>query len=54
MSTAEIRSPHAPKPWPAFGGFARLATTVLTVIDVFAEAQRLAHEAQRRYPFTAW
>jgi len=53
MSTLEMRAP-TPKPWPAFGGFARLAATILTVIDVFNEAQKMAHEAERRYPFTTW
>jgi hypothetical protein len=54
MSTLEIRSPRAAKTRPAFGGFTRLATTFLIVLDAFAEAQRQAHEAERRYPFTAW
>ncbi len=54
MSTLEIRSAHAAKIRPTFGGFSRLATTFLIVLDTFAEAQRQAHEAERRYPFTAW
>jgi hypothetical protein len=54
MSTLEIRASHAPKTWPGFGGFSRFVGALLTVIDVFAEAQRQAHEAQRRFPFTAW
>lgn len=54
MSTLEIRAPHAPKERSGFGAITRVVSTVLTVIDVFAEAQKQVHEAQRRYPFTAW
>ncbi len=55
MSTLVIRAPHAPKVLlPLSGFFARIAAVVLAVIDVFAEAQREAHDAQRRYPFTVW
>lgn len=54
MSTLEIRAPHAPKAWLQRGAFARVASVLLTVIDVFSEAQKQAHEAQRRYSFTAW
>jgi hypothetical protein len=54
MSMLEIRAPHAPKAWLPRGGFARVASIVLTVIDVFNEAQKQAHEAERRYPFTIW
>jgi hypothetical protein len=55
MSTLVVRAPHAPKVWlPLSSSFARIAAVVLTVIDVFSEAQRQAHEAQQRYPFTAW
>lgn len=50
MSTLEIRAPRAAKALlPA--GFARFFSAVLAVVEVFAEAQRLAHQAQRRYPF---
>jgi hypothetical protein len=55
MSTLVIRAPHAPKALlPQDGFFARIGIVVLTVIDVFAEAQRQAHDAQQRYPFTVW
>ncbi len=54
MSTLEIHAPPAPKAQPSFGGLARVTSTMLAVIDVFIEAKRQAHEAQRRYPFTAW
>jgi hypothetical protein len=53
MSIFEMLAP-APSRWPAFGGFVRIAATLLTVVDVFNEAQTMAHEADRRYPFTAW
>jgi hypothetical protein len=50
MSTLEIRAPRAAKTFsPA--GFARFFSVVLMVMEVLAEAQRLAHQAQRRYPF---
>jgi hypothetical protein len=55
MSTLVIRAPHATKarlPLSAF--FARVGAAMLIVLDVFTEAQRQAHEAQRRYPFTVW
>jgi hypothetical protein len=55
MSTLAIRAPHAPKALLQLSGFfGRIGTVVLAVIDVFAEAQRQAHDAQQRYPFTAW
>jgi hypothetical protein len=55
MSALVIRAPHAPKALlPLSDFFTRAAAVVLTVINVFTEAQRQAHEAQRRYPFTAW
>lgn len=52
MSTLPIHAPrlasvHVP-------GFARVAAYVLTVIDVFAEAQELAAAAHKRYPFADW
>ena len=50
MSTLEIRAPRAGKPLLG-AGFARVFSAVVVVVEVFAEAQRLAHQAQRRYPF---
>jgi len=49
MSTLAIRTPLEHKSPLRF--FASFATTALNVLDVFAEAQRMAREAQRRYPF---
>jgi hypothetical protein len=55
MSTLAIRAPHAAKArLPLSGFFTRIAAVTLMVLDVFTEAQRQAHEAQRRYPFTVW
>ena len=49
MSTLAVRTPLETKsPLRLFVGF---ASSVLTVLDVFAEAQRMARDAQRRYPF---
>ena len=50
MSTLPLRATHV----PAFPAFARLAAAVLTAIDVFAEAQRQARAAHKRYPFADW
>ena len=54
MSTLTIRTPSMPKVRLPLRVFARLGALILAVIDVFGEALRQAHEAQRRYPFTAW
>jgi hypothetical protein len=54
MSTLVVQVPHAPKAWLPQSGVTRIAAIVLTVIDVFTEAQRQAHEAQQRCPFTVW
>ena len=50
MSTLEIRAARAPKAWLPVG-FARFVSTLVVIVEVFAEAHRLAHQAQRRYPF---
>ena len=50
MTTLPLRAPqalHVP-------GFARLVSTVLTVIDVFTEAQAKARAAHQKYPFADW
>ncbi len=54
MSTLEIRASQPPRSRSSFGGLHRFVSVLAAVIDVFAEAQRQAHEAQKRYPFTAW
>ncbi len=53
MSTLEIHAPHVSKSRRLFGGFARVTKLLAEVLDVFAEAQRMAHEAERRYHFTS-
>jgi hypothetical protein len=51
MSTLEMQVSRRPKAQSLFGGFARAASILRDVLDVFAEAQRQAHEVERRYPF---
>jgi hypothetical protein len=53
MSTLEIHAPRTSKLRRRFGNFARLTGLLAEVLDVFAEAQRMAHEAERRYHFTS-
>ena len=53
MSTLEMRASHLPKSQSLFGGFARVAFFLRDLLDVFTEAQRQAHEAEQRYPFTS-
>jgi hypothetical protein len=54
MSTLAVRAPLAPKLWLPLRAFARAASTIAMVIEVFAEAQDLAYQAKQRYPFIAW
>jgi len=54
MSTLGMRASKLPKTLSSFAGFARLVSLLRDVLDVFSEAQRQAHEAERRYPFIAW
>jgi hypothetical protein len=51
MSTLPLRALHEPQP---FAGFGRIISALATVIDVFAEAQRQAIAAHKRYPFADW
>jgi hypothetical protein len=53
MSTLPIRAPQLAPSWsfPSFGRFIAILTIVL---EVFAEAQQQAAEAQRRYSFMDW
>lgn len=56
MSTMETRAPVLPgKPWslPATV-ISSVAAYAVAFSESFAEAQRMAHEAQRRYPFCDW
>ena len=53
MSTLEMRASYLPKTQSLFGVFARVVSLLRDVLDVFSEAQRQAHEAERRNPFTS-
>ena len=53
MSTLEMRASQLPKTQSSFGGVARLVSLLCDVVDLFSEAQRQAHEAELRYPFTS-
>jgi hypothetical protein len=46
MTMFALRAPNLPR--SKFGGFARLLKTALNALDVFAEAQEMAAEANRR------
>ena len=55
MTTLPIHAPSTPKilEWPR-AAFTRTMAVALEMLDVFAEAQRQAREAEKRYPFTVW
>ena len=53
MSTMEIRTATMPPRLPS-SVFARFASFVATVLDVFAEAKAQANAAHQRYPFGRW
>jgi hypothetical protein len=50
MATLPIRASHVPEAW-AFPRFTRIVSFIGAVIDVFSEAQELAHAAHKRYLF---
>jgi len=50
MTTLPIRAPIV----PSFAGLARLISYLDIAIEAFAEAQKQAAEAHKRYPFAAW
>ena len=52
MSTLALRAPTAPR--LRSHGFGRLIKSVMTFLDVIAEAQQMAREAHKRFPFAAW
>ncbi len=54
MSTLAVRAPRPAKLWLPLRGFARIGSVLLTVVEVFGEAQRQADEAKQRYPFMCW
>jgi len=53
MSTLPIRAPHLPEVLP-LTGFGRIVSVLVTVVDVFTEAQQQARAAHKRYPFADW
>lgn len=53
MSTLPIQAPHVPQVWP-IAGFGRVVAAVLTMLDVFTEAQQQALAAHKRFPFADW
>lgn len=53
MSTLPMQAPHVPQDW-AIPGFGRVVSAVLTVLDVFTEAQQQARAAHERFPFADW
>jgi hypothetical protein len=50
MTTLPIRAPMV----TSFTGFTRVISFFTTLIDVFAEAQRDASAAHKKYPFAEW
>jgi hypothetical protein len=54
MSTLELSMRRVSKTQSLFGAFARLVSALRVVIEAWSEAQQLAHEARRRFPFTTW
>jgi hypothetical protein len=53
MSTLPIRASHTAHTWQV-PSFARAVAAMLTVIDVFTEAQNKARAAHKQYPFADW
>ncbi|HEY6025175.1 MAG TPA: hypothetical protein VIV34_13470 [Pseudolabrys sp.] len=50
MTTLPIRAPMV----PSFTAFTRVISFVAMLIEVFAEAQRAAGDAHKKYPFAEW
>ena len=50
MTTLPIRAPIV----PSLSGFTRVITFVTMLVDVFADAQRAASAAHKKYPFAEW
>ncbi|HEX3163716.1 MAG TPA: hypothetical protein VHQ92_14160 [Pseudolabrys sp.] len=50
MTTLPIRAPIV----PTLSGFTRVITFVTMLVDVFADAQRAAAAAHKKYPFAEW
>lgn len=52
MSTLPVQAPRLPA--LHIPRFARVVSAALLVLDVFTEAQALAAQAHKRYPFADW
>jgi len=50
MTTLPIRAPIV----PTLSGLTRVITFVTMLVDVFADAQRAAAAAHKKYPFAEW
>jgi hypothetical protein len=55
MSMVSIHAPNSPKIWRLpHVAMTRVVTLALEMIDILADAQRQAKEAERKYPFLIW
>ena len=50
MTTLPIRALHLPQAW-SLPSLTRVAAALLTVLDIYAEAQSEMRAAHKRYPF---
>lgn len=50
MTTLPIRAPIV----PSLSGITRVISFVTMLVDVFADAQRAAADAHKKYPFAEW
>ena len=50
MTTLPIRAPMV----PSLTGLTRVISFVTMLVDVFADAQRAAAVAHKKYPFAEW
>ena len=55
MTILPVQAPSTPRvlEWPR-AVLSHMAAAVSELLDVFAEAERQAREAEKRYPFTVW
>ena len=50
MATLPIRAPML----PSLAGFARVISFITILVDLFADVQRDASAAHKKYPFAEW
>lgn len=53
LSTRDRHAPAARHWWPAYA-FLRALAILSMIFDTFNEANQIAREAHRRYPFAEW